>query len=116
MRALVVRQTLLLVGVVVIAGTLLSFVFRGPGDAAAIWTSGVVAIVLQLAAFSLGRVVGQSGSVVARMGLGALIRFMGLLVYALLVIFVVKMPPTAALISLAAFFFLSSVIEPLLIK
>lgn len=116
MRTLVVRQTLLLVGVVVVAGALLSFVFRGPGDAAAIWTSAVVAVLLQLAAFSLGRVVGQTGSLAARMGLGALIRFVGLVAYAMIVIFVVKLPATAALISLAAFFFLSSVIEPLLIK
>ena len=110
------RQALLLVGVVLVAGALLSFVFRGPGDAAAVWTSGIVAIGLQLAAFSLGRVVGGAGSLVARMGLGALIRFVGLVGYALLVIFVLKLPAAAALISLAVFFFLSTVIEPLLIK
>src|SRR4051812_19434305 len=111
MRGMFARQMLLLVGVVLVAGALLSFAFRGPGDAAAIWTSGIVAIVLQLAAFSLGRVVGGAGSLVARMGLGALLRLLGLVGYALVVIYVLKMPAPAALISLAAFFFLSTVIE-----
>ena len=83
MRTVIVRQALLLVGVVVVAGTLLSLVFRGPGDRAAIWTSGAVAVVLQLAAFSLGRVVGGAGSLAARMGIGALVRFLGLVTYAL---------------------------------
>lgn len=116
MRSLVARQALLLVGIVLVAGALLQFVFRGPGDRTAIWTSGVVAIVLQMIAFSLGRVVGGAGSLAARMGIGALVRFLGLLIYALLVIFVFKTPAMAALISLAVFFFLSTVIEPLLIK
>jgi len=110
-----VRHALLTVGVVVVGGVLLGLAFRGPGDATAIWTSAAVAVVVQLAAFSLGRVVG-AGNLTARIGIGALLRFLAIVTYALVVILLVKLPATAALVSLAAFFFLSTVLEPLLIK
>ena len=109
------RQALLMAGVVLLIGGLLAAVFRQPGDRLAIGISGVVALVVQCTAFSLSRMVG-AGNLVARLGAGALLRFLALVVYAVLVVFVLKLPATAALISLAAFFFVSSVIEPLLIK
>jgi hypothetical protein len=102
-------------GIVVVLGALLSAVFRGPGDGQAIWVSGVVAFVVQCAAFALSRMVG-AGNLAARLGAGALIRFLTLVVYAALVVLVLKLPATAALVSLAAFFFVSTLIEPLLIK
>jgi hypothetical protein len=114
-RQLIARYTALLVGVVLVAGVLLSLIFRGAGDNAAIWLSAVVAIVVQLAAFVLGHKAGRI-SLVARMGTGALVRFLALVVYALLVALVFKLPAVAALVSLATFYFLSTVIEPLLIK
>jgi hypothetical protein len=109
------RQVLLMAGVVLVIGGLLAAIFRGPGDLQAIGISGAVALVVQSAAFSLSRMVG-AGNVAARMGMGALMRFFALAIYAVLVIFVFRLPATAALISLAAFFFVSTVIEPLLIK
>jgi hypothetical protein len=111
------RYTVATVGVLLVAGALLSFVFRGPRDAAAIWLSALVALVVQLVAFGLGRFVGQGpGGLMARLGTGALVRFMTLVVYALVVALVLKLPVVAALISMAAFFFLTTLIEPLLIK
>ena len=115
MRQTVVKQAVLTIAVVVVLGALFSMLFRGPGDAQAIWWSGAVAIVVQLAAFSLSRMVGQ-GNVMARMGTGMLLRFIALVIYALLAVPVFKLPAVAALVSLAAFFFLSTTIEPLLIK
>jgi len=116
MRSIMARQATLTVGVVIVAGVLLSLAFRGPGDASAVWLSGVVAIAVQLAAFSLSRVVGVGNNITARMGAGALLRLLALVAYALLVVLVLKLPAVAALVSLATFFFLSTVIEPLLIK
>jgi len=115
MSRLVVRQTLLLVGVVVVTGVLLSLVFRSAGDATAIWASAIVAIVVQLAAFAFAGSVGKA-NLMARMGAGALLRFLALIAYALLVAFAIKLPLTAALVSLAVFFFVSTLIEPLLLK
>lgn len=110
-----VKQAVLTIGVVVVVGVLFSMLLRGPRDAEAIWWSGAVAIVVQLAAFSLSRMVGQ-GNVMARMGTGMLLRFITLVGYALLAIPVFKLPAVAALVSLATFFFLSTTLEPLLIK
>lgn len=106
---------MLTIGVALVAGTLLSLVFRGPGDRPAVWLSAVVAIVVQLVAFRLSHAAGQV-SLVARMGTGALVRFMALVAYALLVALALKVPPAAALVSLVTLFFLSTLLEPLLIK
>jgi hypothetical protein len=109
------RQALLMAGVVLLVGGLLAALFRGPGDMQAIGISGVVALVVQCTAFSLSRMVGE-GNLAARLGTGALLRFLALAIYAVLVVLVLKLPATAALVSLATFFFVSTLIEPLLIK
>lgn len=109
------RYTAVVFGVVVVGGLLLSLAFRGPGDSSAIWLSGAVTVVVQLAAFAVGRVAGQAG-LMARMGAGALIRFVALGAYSLLVLLVLKLPPMASLVSLATFLFLSTLLDPLLIK
>ena len=111
----IARYAALLVGVVLVAGALLSLAFRGPGDGAAIWLSAAVAICVQLGAFKLAHAAGQV-SLTARIGTGALVRFLAVVVYALLVALVFKLPAVAALVSLVAFFFLSTLIEPLFIK
>ncbi len=110
------RYVLVTLGTVLVCGILLSLVFRGPGDGRAVWISATVAVAVQLMAFPLGRVAGLSGGLAARMGTGALVRFFAIVVYALLVVLVLHLPMTAALISLATFFFLSTVLEPVLIR
>lgn len=109
------RQAAMTVGVVLVAGALLSLAFRGPGDAAAIGISGVVAVVVQLGAFSLSGIAGRA-NLMARLSSGMLIRFFALAIYALVVILALKLPTAAALISLAVFFFFTTLIEPLLIR
>lgn len=109
------RYALATVGLVVVAGGLLALLFHGPGDIAAIALSGAIALVVQLAAFSLGRLPGLD-NVMARMGTGAILRLVTLVVYALLAAKVLMIPLVAALVSLATFFFLTTLIEPLLSK
>ena len=109
------RFTLVMIALVLVVGALLTLAFHGPGDSQAIWTSAVVAIVVQLIAFAVGQSVGKVG-LQARMGAGALVRFLALVFYAFLVGLVLKLPVAAALISLFLFFFLSTLIEPLLIR
>lgn len=115
MNSVMAKTAAMTIGVVLIAGVLLSLVFRGPGDAGAIWLSAAIAVVVQLAAFALSRVAG-AGNLMARMGTGMLLRFVTVVSYAFLIAFVVKIPLVAALVSLFAFFFISTLIEPLLIK
>lgn len=109
------RYAAVVLAVVVVGGLLMSLAFHGPGDSTAIWLSGAVAVVLQLAAFAVGRLAGQAG-LMARMGAGALIRFVGLIAYALIALLALKLPAVAALVSLATFLFLSTLLDPLLIK
>jgi hypothetical protein len=109
-----VRVVLVTVVAVALAAGLLSLLFKGPGDAAAVWTSAAVALGVQLLAFALGARVGGKQNVVAKMGTGFLVRFLALVVYAVLVATVLKLPLVAALVSIAALFFLTTIIEPLI--
>jgi hypothetical protein len=109
------RYAMATIGVVLVVGALLSLAFRGPGDTGAIWLSAGIAVAVQLAAFSLGRLAGAN-NLMARMGTGALLRLLTVVVYAILAAKVIALPLVAALVSLAAFLFLSTLIEPLLIK
>jgi hypothetical protein len=109
------RYALATIGVVAVVGALLSLAFRGPGDLLAISLSALLAIGVQLVAFPLSRAAGPN-NLMARMGTGALLRLFTVVVYAILAAKVFELSLIAALVSLAAFFFLSTLIEPLLIK
>lgn len=105
----------IVVTLVSLVGWLLSLAFATPGDAAAIRLSAIVVIVVQLAAFGMTRMLAPRG-IVAAWGAGSLLRLMTLAIYALLVVKVLGMPAMAALISIAVFFFLSTLVEPLLLR
>jgi hypothetical protein len=96
-------------------GMLLSLAFPGPRDAAAIRLSAIVAIVVQLAAFTVTQIISRR-HVIAGWGVGSLLRFTTLVVYALLAVKVLGLAPVAALVSLAVFLFLSTLIEPLFLR
>jgi hypothetical protein len=96
-------------------GWLLSLAFSGPQDAAAIRLSAIVAIVVQLAAFAVTSVLARR-HLIAGWGVGSLLRFITLVVYALLAVKVLGLAPVAALVSLAVFLFLSTLIEPLFLR
>jgi hypothetical protein len=103
------------VALIVLIGWLLTLAFPGPRDAAAIRLSAIVAIVVQLVAFAITRAVARR-HLIAGWGAGSLLRFMTLAVYALLAVKVFGLPPVAALVSLATFLFLSTLIEPLFLR
>ena len=109
------RYSIVLAAVVVAGALLLGLIFRGQADGQAIWISAAVAFGVQIVAFSLSRTAGRV-SLAARMGTGALVRFVGLVGYALIAGLAFRLPMVAALISLAAFLFVSSLLEPLLIR
>ncbi|MEO7083767.1 MAG: hypothetical protein ABI442_19960 [Gemmatimonadaceae bacterium] len=108
------RYALVTVVTVGVVGFLFTLVLHGPGDAKAIWISAAVAVVIQMASSALGQMVGGGANVMARMGIGALMRFLSLAVYAVLVVMVLHLPHVAALISFVCFLFLCSILEPLL--
>ena len=115
MTKALVSYTAIVIGVVLVLGWLLSRAFHGPGDAAAIRLSAVVVLVVQLATFAGIKMVPQK-HLIAGWGAGALLRFLTLVIYAVLVAKVLSVPIAAALISMAVFFFLTTLVEPLLLK
>ncbi len=106
-----------LVAVVSIAvvGWLLTLGFSGPQDAAAIRLSAIVAALVQLAAFAVTKML-AARHLVAGWGVGSLLRLATLILYALLAVKVLGVAPVAALVSLAMFLFVSTLIEPFFLK
>ena len=73
--------------------------------------SAIVALVVQLIAFAIARLMSDRGNAIAGWGVGAVICFTSLIVYGF-VSRALGLPSNAALLSLATFFFLTELIEP----
>ena len=97
------------------AGWVLALIYPGADAQHAILTSAVLALAIQTVAFILLQLF-KGRNVMAGWGLGALMRFGGLGVYALFAIKALGLDMNAALVSLACFLFLSMLIEPLLVN
>jgi hypothetical protein len=93
----------------------MTFMYESPDAARAVWTSAAVAFSVQVIAFAIVKLSAKT-NVMAGWGVGAILRFLVLGVYALVFVKALGLPSGAALISLVAFFFLSTLIEPLLLK
>jgi uncharacterized membrane protein len=98
------------------AGTaaIMTAVWSTPAEERAIWLSAAIAFVVQMLAFGVASLVRRDQALVG-WGLGAIMRLVTLSVYALVFVKALGLPATAALVSLATFFFLSTLVEPLLL-
>jgi hypothetical protein len=96
---------------VLVSGLLLTIPFSSGDERRAIAVSAGVAMVVQLFAFIIVRLASER-SFLAGWLTGAALRFAALIVYAFVAVKVLAMPAPAALISLAAFLFISTLIEP----
>jgi hypothetical protein len=103
--------------VAIIAGAawLMTLIYQSPAAQRAVWTSAAVAGVVQLVAFVIVKLSARK-NVIAGWGASAVLRFVVLAVYALVFVESLALPSAPALISLAAFFFASTLVEPLLLK
>jgi hypothetical protein len=95
-------------------GAIMTIVWSTPAEEKAIWLSAAIAFVVQMLAFGVASLVRRDQAIVG-WGLGALMRLVALSVYALVFVKALGLPATAALVSLATFFFLSTLVEPLLL-
>jgi hypothetical protein len=111
----VLLYLLVAVLVTVAAGWVLVLVYPGADALRAITTSAVLALAIQLVAFILLQLF-KGKNVMAGWGLGALLRFAGLGVYAMVATKALGLDMNSALVSLACFLFLSMLIEPLLVN
>jgi uncharacterized membrane protein len=104
------------IAAVLTAGTaaIMTIVWSTPAEERAIWLSAAIAFVVQMLAFGVASLVRRDQALVG-WGLGAIMRLVTLSVYALVFVKTLGLPATAALVSLATFFFLSTLVEPLLL-
>ena len=93
---------------------IMTIVWSAPAEQRAIWISAAIAFVVQMLAFGVATIVSRD-QVMVGWGLGAIMRLVTLSVYALVLVNTLGLPATAALVSLATFFFLSTLVEPLLL-
>jgi hypothetical protein len=111
-RAIFALASLALIAV---AAWLLTLGFPTPADRHAILVTAGIAYVVQLVSFTIARA-WSATNVIAGWGLGMLIRFAVLALYALIGVNVLGLPATSALVSLVAFFFVSTLLEPVLLS
>jgi hypothetical protein len=110
--ALFAAATLAIVGG---AGWVFTRVYPGADGRRAVLASAAVAVVVQLLGFAILQLAKKSNPIGA-WGLGALLRMGVLAVYALVVVQAFGLASAPALLSLATFFFLSTLVEPLLLN
>jgi hypothetical protein len=101
--------------VIALTAWLITIAYGSPDAARAVWTSAAVAFSVQVLSFAIVKLSAKT-NVMAGWGVGAILRFVVLGVYALVVVKALSLQSGAALLSLVAFFFLSTLLEPLLLK
>jgi hypothetical protein len=102
------------VGITALA-MLFGALYPEPGDHRAIRLSALVAFGVQLVAFAVMLTL-RGKSIFAAWGLGMLLRLASLMVVAFIIVKLMALPATPALLSLVAFFFVTTLVEPVLLK
>jgi hypothetical protein len=98
-----------------LAGGVFTAVYSSGPERSAVWISAVVALVVQVVAYAIARILAAGGHGIAGWGLGAVICVISLVVFGL-VSRALGLPSNAALLSLATYFFLTELIEPPLLN
>ena len=86
-----------------------------PAGRQAVVASAALAVGVQATAFLVAKLL-QPRSLMLGWGLGSLLRLVALVLYALVVAKLWRVPLTPALLSFAAFLFVTTVIEPVFLK
>lgn len=93
----------------------IAWAFTGPVGRPTVLVAAGVAFGVQLIAFAIARHL-QAANLFLGWGLGSLLRLVTLALFALIVARLWRAPLTPALLSLAGFLFLTTVVEPLFLK
>jgi hypothetical protein len=86
-----------------------------PAGRHAILASGALALVVQFLAFAIARLL-RGKNLLLGWGMGSALRLVALVLYALVVAKLWRAPITPALLSFAAFLFVTTVVEPVFLK
>ena len=103
-------------GVALLGAVLLSPLFSEAQSSRAIWTSALLATVVQIATYAVARRYARTGDVMKGWGIGALLRVAVLALYGFVGPRALGLPLAPALVSFALFVFVSTVIEPLFLS
>ena len=96
--------------VIGLVGGVFTAVYGSAPERMAVWVSAAVALVVQLVAFAMARVMADEGHGMAGWGLGAAVCLIALIIYGF-ASRALGLPPNAALLSLATYFSLTELIE-----
>lgn len=102
-------------GTVAVAAGLLYFVFRGADERRALALGAAVAVAVQLAAFAVVRSLARK-NIIAGWGLGVAVRILAFALWALVLVRWLGLPGSAALLSMACYLFVTTLIEPFFLK
>lgn len=92
-----------------------AWVFVSPAGRQAVLASAALALGVQAIAFSVARLL-QPRHLLLGWGLGSVLRLAALVLYALVVAKLWRAPLTPALLSLVAFLFVTTVVEPVFLR
>jgi hypothetical protein len=96
--------------VIGLVGGIFTAVYGAGRQTQAVWVSAIVALVVQLVAFAIARTLADGGNGIAGWALGAMICLVAVVVYGF-ASRALGLPSNAALLSLAAYFSLTELIE-----
>ena len=98
-----------------VLAALLGVVFHNPVDRRALWVTAGVSWLVQLAAFAVAAH-GARKNLMVGWAAGIAIRFAAFIVWGLVGVSQLGLPLTAALLSMASYLFVTTLIEPLFLK
>lgn len=110
-----IRYAVVVVPVLALTAVVLGWVYPGEAAQQAVRASLWLALPLQLITFAVARLVSRE-QIIAAWGIGMVLRFATLGAWAFVGIAALGLVPGAALISLAVFLFVSTLLEPLFLK
>jgi len=82
----------------------------------ALGITATIAFFVQVVAFEVARAMARRKNVIAGWGIGVELRFVALAVFAFVAVPALSLPVGPALLSLAVFLFLTTLVEPLFLK
>lgn len=103
------------VAVVCVGAWVITLAVPGTGVARSVWASAIAVVIVQVGAFAIARTM-VPVSVIAGWGMGMLVRFFALLLFGVFGVKALGLSMQPALLSMAGFFFVSTLIEPVFLK
>lgn len=100
---------------IIVLFLLLGVAFDGAAEREALQVAGVVAFVVQMAAFVVVRRMARR-NVIAGWGVGVAIRFVAFALWGLVGVARLALPQSAALLAMATYLFVTTLFEPLFLK